>query len=73
MPIKNGTIAYVSDIEQQVSSKADLSSVPSKVSELTNDVGYITSADISSKAEASALQSYLPLSGGTISGVLEVS
>lgn len=73
LPIKNGTIAYVADIEQQVSSKADLSSVPSKVSELTNDVGYITSADISSKAEASALQSYLPLSGGTISGVLEVS
>ena len=54
-------------------SKADLSAVPSKVSELANDAGYITSADISSKADISSLQSYLPLSGGVISGILGVT
>lgn len=43
------------------------------ISHFANDVGYIkTHQDISGKADKSQLANYLPLSGGTMSGVLQL-
>jgi hypothetical protein len=43
------------------------------ISHFTNDVGYIkTHQDISGKADKSQLANYLPLSGGKMSGVLQL-
>lgn len=43
------------------------------ISHFVNDVGYIkTHQDISGKADKSQLANYLPLSGGTMSGVLQL-
>ncbi len=55
---KWNTIAYVGD----------------NISAFTNDKGYLTShQDISGKADKSQLTNYLPLSGGKMSGVLQLN
>ena len=41
-----------------LSAKADLSAIPTNTSQLTNDSGFITSADISSKADISSVPSF---------------
>lgn len=40
------TVAFRDYVDSQLSSKADISSVPTKISDLSNDAGFITSADI---------------------------
>ena len=52
---KDGTLSANTysreEITTALNNKADVSSIPKKVSELTNDAGYITSADIPSELE----------------------
>ena len=45
--------------------------VPTAVSAFTNDAGYITSSALSGYATTSQLSNYLPLSGGTITGLIK--
>lgn len=46
--------------------------IPSKTSQLTNDSGYLTShQDLSAYAKSTDLTSYLPLSGGTMTGAIK--
>ena len=47
LPIKNGTIAYVADIEQQVSSKADISALDEVSSYVQNKVSELSSSPYS--------------------------
>ena len=42
--------------------------IPTKVSELTNDKGYITDSFLYDYASSSSLSNYMPLSGGTFTG-----
>ena len=45
----------------------------SRISLLGNDVGYLTSADLSGYATTSQLAGYLPLTGGTLTGDLNMA
>ena len=58
LPDSSGTLALKSDLDEYAKSE----DVPTKVSELENDSGYLT--------EHQSLAGYLPLSGGTMTGVL---
>lgn len=59
---KNGTTVDSFTLNQSTGKDIDIS-IPTKTSDLTNDSGYITN---------SALSSYLPLSGGTLTGNLKI-
>lgn len=49
-----GLAYYDGKIRERLAKKADVSSLPTKLSELTNDKGYITGADVPEGAAASA-------------------
>ena len=53
--VSHAVPAYV---DEAISGKADLSAIPSNTSQLSNDSGFITSADISSKADISSVPSF---------------
>ena len=56
LPDSSGTLALKSDLDEYAKSE----DIPTKVSELENDSGYLT--------EHQSLAGYLPLSGGTMTG-----
>lgn len=85
VPRATGTLALTSQIPTTLKSPYSLSwsgynsgsydgssaksfTIPNKVSQLTNDSNYDTVSNVNSK-----LSNYLPLSGGTVSGVLNIN
>lgn len=70
--IYGGTSAQFLKADGSVDSNSYL--IPgSRISQLGNDVGYLTNADLSGYATTSQLAGYLPLTGGTLTGDLNMA
>lgn len=60
----NNTNTRIDNLTTTVNGKADISAIPTKTSQLTNDSNFATTSDLSA---------YLPLSGGQLTGELRIN